>query len=75
VGFNLSLFFFLSFFLSFSRFNSHLSMGTKGSRGGAPRSSQLARRRRGLLRSCHTLIRVNTVGLKQKTKTRDPGNP
>jgi len=30
-------------------------------RAGAPPSSRLARRRRGVLRSCHTLIRVNTV--------------
>jgi len=67
-GFDLSLFFFLSVFLSLFQFVSHLSMGTKGSGGGAPPSSRLARRRRGLLRSCHTLIRVNTVWLKQKQK-------
>ena len=49
---------YLSFCLSFIF---HLSTGTKGSGGGAPPSSRFARRRRGLSRSCHTLIRVNTV--------------
>jgi len=42
--------FFLSFFLSFPVHLSltfHLSAGTKGSGGGAPLSSRLARRRRG----------------------------
>jgi hypothetical protein len=39
-------------------------VGTTGSRSGAPPSSRLARRRRGV-RGCHTLNRVNTVWLKQ----------
>jgi len=49
---------YLSFCLSLILY---LSTGTKGTGGGPPPSSRLARRRRGLLRSCHTLIRVNTV--------------
>jgi len=54
---------FLSFFrcVSLSSFIFHSSAGTKGSGGGAPPSSRLARRRRGFSGSCHTLIRVNTV--------------
>jgi len=50
---------YISFYLL--SFIFHLSAGTKGSGGGAPPSSRLARRRRGLFRSCHTLVRVNTV--------------
>jgi len=53
--------FFLSLLLSLSDLIFHLSTRTKGSGGGAPPSRQLARRQRGLLRSCHTLIRMNTV--------------
>ena len=50
-------------------------MGTKGSGGGTPPSSRHAWRQRGSLRSCHTLIRVNTVLLnnnKDASKQTDP---
>jgi len=64
-GLYFSLSFLLSFFhsVSLSSFIFHLSAGTKGSRGGAPPSGPLARRRRGCSVSCHTLIRVDTVRL------------
>jgi len=57
----LDLSFLHSLLLSFSDLIFHFSTGTKGSGGGAPPSSRLAGRQRGLLRSCHTLTRVNTV--------------
>jgi len=44
----------------------YLSAGTKGSGRGAPPSSRLARRLRGLFKSCHTLGRVNIVWLNNK---------
>ena len=53
--------------------NFHLSAGMKGSRGGAPPSSRLARRRRGLFRSCHTLVRANTVWLNNNNNHPDGG--
>ena len=57
-------FLFLSIhFCSAPSLNIQMSAGMKGSGGGAPPSSRLARRRRGLSRSCHTLFRVNTVWL------------
>jgi len=39
---------------------------------GAPPSSRLARRRRGLFRSCHTLVRVNTVWLNNNNDNQFP---
>ena len=57
-------------FIPFFVFIFLLSAGTTGSEGGAPLSSQLTRRRRGLLRSCHTLMTVNTVWLNNNNKIR-----
>jgi len=55
------LYLFFSFlFCSGLSFSFHLSAGMKGSGGGAPPSTRLARKQRGI-RSCHTLVTVHTV--------------
>jgi hypothetical protein len=53
---------------------SYMSAGMKGSGGGAPPSSRLARRRRGFFRSCHPLIRVHTVWINKQQQQNQPNH-